>query len=442
MSKIKRRGFIALILAFVMCSSLFVGCGKEYKYNHEYLFGLCDPSGSLGGGVDKAITNEWLGDVASVMGVKSFRLWVSLDALFSVDKNNELSFKAGYLAKVHDYVDNLKRGGVENFLFLNTCYIYPYGSPMSGYDIPDVNEDEEEYLDFLKINAKAYGMAAREFPEIKNWETGNEPDLSGAGMHKHGYIGAIDVQPYLFADEELISIICDLSWYVRKELKAVSKDNRVALPGLSLYLDYDNDFFEGIYTAIESKTLPFGTEFSDTDPDNYFDILDWHPYTDNNKYSGSPYFLDLPDEEWDEWADRQIKRHEIAARHGDAEKPAYFSEFGYTDWGKENYLGDYNGIYQNNIANNYEKALDIIRSRMPWVEVVFCFRATTLVYQKASPNGESAEENFGLFYNQDDDTYGGKAKPAAIKLAEYFGDSGSEHYHDFDWLENKYSKVI
>ena len=439
MSEIKRSGFIALILAFIMCLSLFVGCGNNYRYNHEYFFGLCDPSGSLGGGVDKAITNEWLGDVVDVMGVKSFRLWVSLDALFSVGKNNELSFKAGYLAKVHDYVDNLKRGGVENFLFLNTCYIYPYGSPMSGYDIPDVNEDEEDYLAFLELNAKAYGMAAREFPEIKNWETGNEPDLSGAGMHKHGYITAANVQPYLFTDEELISIICDLSWYVRKELKAVSEDNRVALPGLSLYYDDDNDFFEGIYTAIESKTLPFGTEFSDTDPDNYFDILDWHPYMNAGQF-GYPYYLSFPDDMWEDWAETQIKRHEIAAKHGDGEKPAYFSEFGYTDMGREYYLGDYNGTLQNNIADNYEIALDIITSRMPWVEVVFCFRATTLVYQKASDNG--TEENYGLFYNQDDDTYGGKAKPAAIRLADYFGNTGSEHYHDFEWLENKYSKVI
>ena len=252
---------MSLIIAFIMCLSLVSGCGTDYKFNRDYFFGLCDPSGSLGGGVDKAITNEWLGDVADVLGVKSFRLWVNLDAktgngMFSVDKNNNLSFNYGYLAKVHDYVDNLKRGGVENFLFLNTTYLHPYGSPMVGYDVPDVYEDEEDYLSFLEINAKAYGMLAQEFPEIKNWEVGNEPDLNGGGMHKFGYTGDPDTsQPYMFTDKEIAEIVCDLCWYVRREIKKVSNEHRVALPGLSLYYDVDHSFFESIYVAIESETL-------------------------------------------------------------------------------------------------------------------------------------------------------------------------------------------
>ena len=75
---------------------------------------------------------------------------------------------------------------------------------------------------------------------------------------------------------------------------------------------------------------------------------------------------------------------------------------------------------------------------MPWVETVFCFRGTTLVHQKASNN--KTEENYGMFYNQDDPVNGGKAKPAAKRLAEYFGNSGSTHYNDFAWFEAKYSK--
>lgn len=438
MFRIKIKSFLSVIIAFMMCLSLFSGCGANYKFNYDYFFGLCDPSGSLGGGVDKAITNEWLGDVVDVLGVKSFRLWVNLDAktgngMFSVDKNNELSFNHGYLAKVHDYVDNLKRGGVENFLFLNTTYLHSYGSPMVGYDVPDIYEDEEDYLAFLEINAKAYGMLAKEFPEIKNWEVGNEPDLNGGGMHKFGYNGDPDTsQPYMFTDKEIAEIVCDLCWYIRREVKKVSKEHRVALPGLSLYYDVDHSFFESIYEAIESETLPYGTEFSDTDPDNYFDILDWHPYMNADKFS-SPYYLDFPEDMWEEWAENTIEVHNIAAKHGDVEKPAYFSEFGYTDVG-----APYNDTLQNQIAENYKIALNIIKERMPWVEVVFCFRATTLVYQRASDN--KTEENYGIIYNQDDSLNGGRAKPAARMLAEYFGNSGSEHYADFDWLYNKYSK--
>ena len=437
MAKLIRRGFISLILVVIMCTSLFVGCGSKYEFNHDYLFGLCDPSGSLGGGVDKAITNEWLGDVADVLGVKSFRLWVNIDSstgngMFFVDSDNNLSFNKGYLAKVHDYVDNLKRGGVENFLFLNTTYLSPYESSMTGFDVPDVNENPDEYLEFIKLNAKAYGMLAEEFPEIKNWETGNEPDLGGAGMHKHGYVyganSAIN-KPFIFSDREIAEIICDLSWYIRKELKAVNEENRVSLPGLSLYYDVDHSFFESIYEVIESKTAPFGQEFSDTDPDNYFDIIDYHPYMNADKFS-PPYYLKFPEEMWDEWTNTQLEIHEIASDHGDKDKPAYFSEFGYTDVGER-----FNGNLQNNIADNYVIAFDIIKEKMPWVEVVFCFRATTLVYQKASDN--KTEENYGIFYNQDDPDHGGKAKPAAKKLAEYFGTYDANKFAAF---ENKYKK--
>ncbi|MBO4251671.1 MAG: hypothetical protein J5911_03305, partial [Clostridia bacterium] len=312
MVNIKRKGFISLIIAFIMCVTVFSGCGGNYKFNRDYFFGLCDPSGSLGGGVDKAITNEWLGDVADVLGVKSFRLWVNLDSrkgggMFTVDKHNNLSFNYGYLAKVHDYVNNLKRGGVENFLFLNTSYLYPYGSPMVGYDVPDVYEDEDDYLAFLEINARAYGMLAAEFPEITNWEVGNEPDLNGGGMHKYGYTSDPDTnQPYLFTDKEVAEIVCDLCWYVRREIKKVSDKNRVALPGLSLYYDADHSFFTSIYEAVESKTLPYGAEYSDTDPDNYFDILDWHPYMNADKF-GSPYYLNFYEDMWEEWATTQIE---------------------------------------------------------------------------------------------------------------------------------------
>ncbi len=408
---------------------------SDYEFNYDYFFGMCDPSGSLAGGVDKAITNEWLGDVADVCGIQSFRIWVSLDGrssgLINVDSDNNLSFNKAYLDKVHDYVDNLIRGGVKNILFLNTCNIYPYGSSYIGFDIPDVNEDEEEYFEFLKIMAKAYGLLAREFPEITNWETGNEPDLDGAGMHKHGYqhgaSEAINSQ-YLYNNVEMAEIICDMSWYIRREVKAVSEKNRVALPALSLAYDTDHSFFEGIYEAIESRKLPYGTEKSDIDPDNYFDIIDYHPYINAGGLGGS---FNFSDDDWEDWAEIQFEIHDIAKKHGDEKKATYFSEMGWTDYGHE-----YNGVDQNQIADNYIIAMDIIKEQMPWVEVVYCFRATTLIYQKASDN--QTEENFGIFYNQADPVHGGKAKPAAKRLAEYFNCSGSEHFKDFDWFEDKY----
>lgn len=438
--KIKRviKSLIVFLVLFTLSFNVF-GCKKEnYTFNHDYLFGLCDPTGEIGSGFDKDITNEWLGDICEVMGVKSYRLWINMDWVINVNEDNSLSFNPRNLNATHGYIDNLKRAGVENFIMMYSSFLYPYGSNLKGYDVPDINENAEEYLAFLKINAEGGAMMAREFPDIDVFEVGNEADLNGMGLHKHGYKYGADVfnHDYIFTDEELACIIGDMCWYIRRAVKSVDEKNKVALPGLSLVYDSEYEFFEGIYEAIESKKLPFGNEDhqSDLNPDNYFDYLCWHPYMRMGEYAGG---LDFSEEDWQEWADQQIGVHEIAVKHGDAEKPAIFSEFGWTDAG-----ATFEGELQQQIAKNYTIAYDIIKEQMPWVEAVCVFRGTTLETQDAG----ITENNFGLFYNKNNTKYGkgaesaGKAKPSAKALTTYFNNTGCEHFNDFNWLENKYAK--
>jgi len=434
LNKMKKFNIINLMLIFIL-TFVLSSCEQtkkqkiEYEFNYDYMFGMCDPSGDLGGGVDEGITNEWLKDICEVSGAKSFRIWVSLGGLFLVNSDNELIFNETYKEKTHDYVNKLVEGGIENILFLPTSYVYPYGTDYSGYDVPDPNENGEDYQGFLNIMAKAYEMLAREFPDINNFETGNEPDLNGSGMHKKGYVYGANASAnseYIYSSDELGEIIADMSYYCRKAIKSVNEKNKLALPGLSLY--YEPEFIENIYLAIESKKLPFGYEYSDVDSDNYFDIIDWHPYAYAGNI-GSALELKVTDEMWDEWMDTIFMIHDICVKHGDSEKPVYFSEFGYTDVGKEE--------YQDTIALNMVKALELIKENMPWVEAVFCFRGTTLVSQKASDIG--TEENFGMFYNKDDIENAGIAKPVA-KIAIEFFNTGSKlpHYKDYEYLRNKY----
>ena len=139
MKRIKKA--LSLLFVFVMTLSVgLMGCKspktssdqEEYTFNRDYFFGMCDPSGSLGGGVDKAITNEWLGDVSDVMGIKSFRLWVSLDGnlggLFNVDIENNLTFNQAYLLQMqkayHSKGQNQTACFQQNILLSNLSYCY------------------------------------------------------------------------------------------------------------------------------------------------------------------------------------------------------------------------------------------------------------------------------------------------------------------------------
>ena len=100
--------------------------------------------------------------------------------------------------------------------------------------------------------------------------------------------------------------------------------------------------------------------------------------------------------------------YEVATEHGDGDKPVWFSEIGWSDWG--------NDSEKEKIGDKYVSAFDTIKKELPFVEVVFVFRLTSLFTQNVSSAGEM---NFGIFYNPQDPVNKGAPKPAAISIAKY-----------------------
>ena len=104
---------IALLLCIFCLPFTFVGCKDEsneivYDFDKSGFYGLCEVFGDMGGGVDPGITNEWIADMASGLGVKSFRMWISYGDLYSVDENDEIIVNQAKLSIVSDAVDKLK----------------------------------------------------------------------------------------------------------------------------------------------------------------------------------------------------------------------------------------------------------------------------------------------------------------------------------------------
>ena len=198
----------------------------------------------------------------------------------------------------------------------------------------------------------------------------------------------------MYTQYDQVRIVADLCWYTTKAVQSVNPNAKVAIPGL-MGLVTTPEYLEGIYEAIESSGLPVGQEKADVDPDNYFQILNWHPYT-----FGS-------DRVNDAWIQLHNDIYNVAIEHGDGGKPVWFTEFGWTDNGEP--------TRQQTIADALIEFFDTVKTKMPYVQTVMVFRLTTLVTQDIS----LGENNFGIMYNKDDPVNGGKPKAVAIALAKY-----------------------
>lgn len=394
--------FIAFFMCIFFVPFTFIGCGDKedeivYDFDKSGFYGLCEVFGEMGGGVDPGITNEWIADMAGGLGVKSFRMWINYADMYLVDEDDEIVRNHAKIAIVRDAVDRLKASGVENFLAMTTVFVYPKDYPTTtGYVVPDPYEEYDMYIRWLVLQQKAYKAFAEDFPEVDYFEPANEPEFGGC-IHKNGYTHAgseVVNANYMYTQYDQVRILADMCWYISKALKEVNPDAKVMNPSLC-GLTTTPDYLEDIYKAIESGGLPAGQEKSDVDPDNYFQVLNWHPYT---------FGSDTVNEAW---LELQHEIYQVAIDHGDAGKPVWFTEFGWTDWGEP--------TRQDTIANAFVGFFDMVKAEMPFVQTVMVFRLTTLTTQDISVG----ENNFGIMYNKDDPINGGKPKAAALTIAKY-----------------------
>lgn len=405
--------FSKTLVALALFSSVAItttSCNKV-SYNYDDFYGICALTGEAGGGIDKGLTKTWTARNIKAMGFKSMRFWLTLKSMFEFDENDEMTIIQGYYNVQKGFYDACVSAGIRNFTIMVSGFAYPYGVDYENtYSVPDPEEDPELYKRWLKVNAMACKKLKELFPLFNTFEPGNEPDFDNATcIHKDGFIWDGNYGQnvdYLFSDTAKASIICDLCWYIRKAVREVDPNAKVTIPGLTT-LETAPSFLETIYKCIESKKLPIGTEYSDTDPDNYFDVLNWHPYSKKSTLSGP---LD------DEWVEFNKKMYQVAIDHGDDGKPIIFTELGWTTFNK---AGDEEKEASALIGKLLVEGVEKIRKELPMVEAVYYFRLSNTLYQK-SPDGSGAEESFGLFYHPE--LGGGPREAAKVIAKQVMGD--------------------
>ena len=187
-------------------------------------------------------------------------------------------------------------------------------------------------------------------------------------------------------------MIADLQYHIYKEIKAINPEVKVTTPGFSSYGEAQ-DILDYLYEAIESGAHPFDGEEADTNPDHYFDVINFHKY-----------LSDMTVDEYFEFCDTFYKACE---RHGDAGKPAIITEWGFTDHDNE-------GQEQIN-GGNMKKQLEMFDKKMPYVEAVLLY----MLNDYYNYSVDNSEDNFGLFTSRGDTDKPSCPKPVAIEFYKY-----------------------
>ena len=386
---------LCVLLVFGVC-----GCGKKTGSASEKITDRKEP---LKYGInahiyeqrpmDPSATMDYVVDMVGTLGVTYYRLSTPHDSLFTVGEGDTLVFKDGFKDIVHKIITEMKSAGITHFVAVSDAMIYPYGySVTSNGVVPDPLNEREMYIRWLNLYAKAWGMIVNEFPEITYVEPMNEPDLPGTNMFtKQGHLwGADDSYKYTFTDRA--HMIADLQYCIYKEVKAVNPKVFVTTPGFSTYGEAIY-FLDYLYEAIESGAHPYAEDFADTDPDHYFDYINFHKYLSNMTL--------------DEYYEHCNTFYTACERHGDAGKPAILTEWGFTDYDNEG-QEEING-------ENMKKQLEMFNEKMPYLEAV-------IVYMLSDYHGysvDSSEDNFGLFTSHGDPDKPSCPKPAAIEFYKY-----------------------
>lgn len=350
------------VLSSVLASVLLIGCigvsgcKKEepttIEYDRSAFFGLAETPAELAPNTDGSVSSAWVLDTVKALGAQAFRVEVRFSDLFKVKKDDGLSFHEETLEKYREFIDGLTANGVKKISLVNTAYLHPYGYGVtSEYAVPDPVTENADYVRFLQLQEKGFTMLAREFPEVEYFEpscSANEDKY----IHKNGCVDGGEEEKnavYAFSADELHHIVADMCWYVNRGVSRQNGKARVVLPAIADEGNTD-DFLTGIYRAISSQSLPIAEEFSDNDPDHYFQVLYWQPEitqtTDLDKAL----------------MDGQKELYAIAQSYGDGDKPVWYAQIGWQDETTTELSKDYLALF------------DKVKEELPFVETVYLTR--------------------------------------------------------------------
>jgi hypothetical protein len=383
----------------------------------DFFYGVGEPL--IQRELDQGINAPEYLELIKGMGCNAYRSWMHITEILKDYKTPDEDMVKRHTRLLDKAVSlGMEVTGMSHEWFLPEGCKQKKGHAMPERDL----SDGSLYMQTLRMLEKSWEIIASLFPQVKIWEVGNEWNLN-AFLHPDGFLDSDMSNP--FSPDEKIDIAIDLMYFSAKGIRKGNPDARVASfsPALStISLGGDMPEFlpvmygvawtlEKVYSRIKS-----GKFWSDN-PDDYFDIVSWHPYVFTTKeVPDNELFIDV-DEPDGLWRDYNMAAYRVMKKYGDGNKEVILTESGFTDLGDKEREKKYAGYNKKILQMAYE---------MPFVRTLHNFR---LLNENAMLKREGIENNqiggltevyFGLFTDPEE---GLRPRERAFAITEMTGSS-------------------
>lgn len=394
--------FMALLLG-VSAFTAFSGCAKELDVSggigdQAWLYGVCYPENERS--YDPAYDAEAEVQLMANLGVKTVRTWMQIrDLLVSPTQINEEA-----CAKAHARLALYAKHGIRAVGVSHTNF--NAGTSQSG-KVGRNTTAGSDYIAWLEDYYTAWKTLASEFPEVEYWEIDNETNNS---VFMNNIFGEA-----VFNQDEMAAISADMFYYASRGIHEADPSAQTVMGGLvGFQSGRIKTALEKIYQNIQSGEYGYfygqeSAESASTDPDDYFQIVCWHPYITGA--FNRTVFQTLNDE-----------IYEVVLAYEGKHKKVIFSEIGFS-----------NETYSEALAARYvTEMFQLIEEEMPYVESVLYFK----MFDYADPSyWTGSYSRYGLFYDpnparaytnneSDDIVTPGAPKPQALAFQQAAGASG------------------
>ena len=341
-------------------------------------------------------------DLVKALGCTAYRSWMHLtDILMDPVTPNEGAVLAHTKLLNRAEELHLEVTGMSHEWFL------PKGCRQrTGHAVPNRDLTEGSlYRQTLDMLEQSWFTMVSLFPQVSQWEVGNEWNIN-AFLQPDGFLDSHMSRPY--SPDEKLDIAVDLMYFAAKGIRRANPDARVVSfsPALSTpwlggdLPDYLPPMYGIAWTLDKIYSRIKSGEFWSEDPDDYFDLVAWHPYqmSTSQMERDADFFLHIeePDCLWKDYNDAAYR---VMCKYGDAKKQVILTEIGFTDCGDPELE-----IKQ----AEYTRKLLRIAAELPYVRTVYNFRLLTetgmLKKQGIEKNqiGGRAEVSFGFFKEPDE----------------------------------------
>ena len=286
-----------------------------------------------------------------------------------------------------------------------------------------------------------YNLVA-EFPEVSYWEIDNE--LNNPDFMYNAYDRSF------FTADEMAAVATDMLYYATRAIHDANPEAQSVMGGLTEPMGLGNSnleagypsnawFLQAIYDNIFSGEYGYfysseTSEAASIDPDDYFDILSWHPYVWTREALNEDFFVE-----------ENNKVYQVVLDNEGKHKKVFITEVGFSDFTRGEEV----------VAESTKRMYHAISTRMPYVETLNVFKMYDTAVQ--SFDGSSADNGYsryGFFYDPNPDRVyykidgdnptkttdelcvAGAPKPLAYVFQEMAGGKGSLNLMK-DYYKNK-----